>query len=115
MGVVTPWDGARKLVHIVGRGEALDLLLTSRLLYYDEAKKIGLVNDTVDDLPGAEAWLLEKVKCDVNVVRATKAVIVNAVFGDAKIENDYEQRVFASLWNAPANKLALESKIKHLN
>jgi len=114
MGVVPAWDGASKLVQIVGKCKALDLLLTGKLLSYEEAREIGLVDDLVDDLPGAEAWLLEKVKHDASVVRAAKAIIVNAASRCPEIRNNDEQRIFASLWNAPANRLALESKIKHL-
>lgn len=116
MGVVPAWDGASRLVQIVGKCKALDLLLTGRLLGCGEAKAIGLVNDAIDDLSSAEAWLLERVKHDANVVRATKTVIANAASTDFEniYRNNDEQRIFASLWNAPANKLALELNIKHL-
>ena len=114
MGIVPAWDGASKLVQIVGKCKALDLLLTCSLLNFDEAQRIGLASDIVKDLRGAEAWLLSKVKHDVSVIRAVKAVIVNATSKNLEIENNVEQKIFASLWNAPANRLALESKIKHL-
>ena len=43
-----PWDGAtQRLPRLVGRGRALDMLLTSRLVPADEALEMGLVNAVV--------------------------------------------------------------------
>ena len=53
---VVPWDGGtQRLPRLVGRGRALEMLLTSRLIEAEEARRIGLVNMIVEpwDLKGA--------------------------------------------------------------
>ena len=44
-----PWDGAtQRLPRIIGRGRALEMLLTSRVLSAEEARSIGLVSMVVE-------------------------------------------------------------------
>jgi enoyl-CoA hydratase len=47
LGLVTAWDGARRLVELIGRSRALDLLWTGRTIYAGEAVAIGLANRSV--------------------------------------------------------------------
>lgn len=46
---VIPWDGGtQRLPRLVGRGPAMDLLLTGKLIDAEEALRIGLVSRTVE-------------------------------------------------------------------
>ena len=59
-----PWDGGtQRLPRIVGRAQALDLLLTGRSVSASEARQIGLVNQVVaeKDLHGAAVNLARTI------------------------------------------------------
>jgi enoyl-CoA hydratase/carnithine racemase len=47
LGLLPVWGGSQLLPRIVGRGRALDLLLTGRRLSGEEAASIGLVTESV--------------------------------------------------------------------
>ena len=61
MGVAPGWGGAGRLVEIVGRGRALELLLSCRRLGAGEAASCGLVDHVLDtegeEVQAATAWL----------------------------------------------------------
>nr|CAD7572482.1 unnamed protein product [Timema californicum] len=81
MGISPAWGGGIRLVHTVGPHQALDLLLTARVVPPQEAVKIGLVSsiiDSEDSLGQATKWLSEKTKFDTQVVRAIKEIVSNA-------------------------------------
>lgn len=49
LGLFGPWGGTTRLCEILGQGEALDLALTGRMVDAEEALRIGLVTQIVDD------------------------------------------------------------------
>jgi len=49
LGLFGAWGGTARLPAIVGRGEAMDLALSGRVVEADEAKEMGLVSRVVDD------------------------------------------------------------------
>lgn len=51
-----PWDGGvQRMSRLVGRGKALEMILTGQMIDAEEAKRIGLVNKTVTSPELAEA------------------------------------------------------------
>ena len=48
LGVLPGWGGTQRLPQIVGAANALDLLLTGKMVKPDKARKLGLVNLVVD-------------------------------------------------------------------
>ena len=112
MGVAPGWGGARRLVRLVGRQKALELLLSCQKIDTEMGSKIGffdgiISNETTSVVQAAEKFLQDKfVGVDPSVVRAMKRMMVN---------NDPEQeaRIFAPLWGGPANQAALLKNIKH--
>ena len=51
LGVIPGYGGTQRLTRLVGKGRALDLILTGRMVSAQEALEMGLVNQVV---PGAE-------------------------------------------------------------
>lgn len=56
LGVIAGYGGTQRLPRLIGKGRALDLLLSGRMINADQALKMGLVNDV---FPQSE--LLSKV------------------------------------------------------
>merc|ERR1719240_490009 len=48
LGLLPGWGGTQRLPKIVGAANALDLMLTGKMLKADRARKIGLVDTVVD-------------------------------------------------------------------
>ena len=64
LGLIPGYGGTQRLTQLVGKGMALELLMTGDMINADEAKRIGLVNHVTDSqeelLPLAEK-LLKKI------------------------------------------------------
>ncbi len=62
LGLIPGFGGTQRLPRLVGKGVALQLILTGGLVSAEEARRIGLVNEVVPPdglLPRAEAILAE--------------------------------------------------------
>jgi enoyl-CoA hydratase len=55
LGVIPGYGGTQRLAQLVGKGKAMELILTARMMKADEALARGLVNQVVepDELLGA--------------------------------------------------------------
>jgi enoyl-CoA hydratase/carnithine racemase len=49
LGIIPGWGGSQRLPHLVGRGRALEMMLTGDLVKADDAARFGLVNRVVPD------------------------------------------------------------------
>ena len=110
MGVAPGWGGASRLVDIVGKRKALQLMLSCQKVGLQEGLDCGLFDAELDDtepVAAAEKWLENLVVTDraAEVVRTIK----NMVVGDP----EEEARHFAPLWGGEANKAALSKQLKH--
>uniref|UniRef100_A0A1B6C159 Enoyl-CoA hydratase n=1 Tax=Clastoptera arizonana TaxID=38151 RepID=A0A1B6C159_9HEMI len=112
MGIIPAWGGNYMLQTIIGYQAALDLITTAKILRAEEAKKIGLINDSIDSFNQAVDWLKERIKYDISALRAAKLVANKIRKRDMDIL-DEEKNIFAPLWGGVANKTALSTKIKH--
>jgi len=110
MGVAPGWGGASRLVDIVGKRKALQLLLSCQKVGLQEGLNCGLIDaelDETDPVAAAERWLENLVVGDraVEVVRTIKNMVVEGP--------EEEARHFAPLWGGEANKAALSKQLKH--
>ncbi|TPX32564.1 hypothetical protein SmJEL517_g04374 [Synchytrium microbalum] len=128
MGVTPGWGGGTRLTRIVGRSNALRLLLSTPALKAPEALTLGLADVASNDDQVYEECvrLLHSMMYEqggkggsrhpVEVLRAMKSVVNRADEGpDTEASYEYERRVFASLWGQEANMNAIKkgSKKKH--
>jgi enoyl-CoA hydratase len=97
LGLLPGYAGSQRLPRLVGRGRALELLLTGRQIPADEAFRIGLVNRVV---PAAELATEARTLAQAIAAKAPVAVryILEAVAGGLEMSladaQDYEATLF---------------------
>ncbi len=97
LGLIPGYGGTQRLPRLVGRGRALELLLTGNPITADEAWRIGLVNHVV---PAAQ--LMDETRALADALAAKPAVaaryILAAVSGGLEMSGrdgeDYEATLF---------------------
>ena len=76
MGLAPGWGSGRRLVDLLGKRRALDLLLTSRKVKLEEGLSLGLIDCEVDGLDQTEKWILSRVNTEFpQVSRAIKTIV----------------------------------------
>ena len=108
LGVLPGTGGTQRLVRIVGKSRALELMTTGRLFEFEEAQGLGLVSEVLE-AASAEAFLelvLAKAREFTPPHRASKAVglIKRAVHSGAEsafaealaLERELQQQLFES-------------------
>jgi len=97
LGLIPGYAGTQRLARLVGRGRALELLLTGNPIAADEAFRIGLVNRVV---PAAQLMAESRGLAQVIAGKAPVAVryILDAVAGGLEMSfadaQDYEATLF---------------------
>jgi enoyl-CoA hydratase len=120
LGIIPGYGGTQRLAQLVGRGKALELILTGDLITAAEAKSLGLVNHVVanrEELMTLATKIVTKIisKGPVAVAYAIKSV--NAGFGfedkgyhteatlfaDCTTTQDFKEGTSAFVEKRPAN------------
>jgi len=110
LGVLPGTGGTQRLVRLIGKARALEMMVGGRLMSFDEAKTIGLVNDVWDESALAGRTFADAVqayaeqftppgKASRAVGRIKRAVQSGAEmsFGDAlALERELQQLLFES-------------------
>ncbi len=81
LGLIPGYGGTQRLIHYIGKGKAIEMLMTGDMISAEEAHRLGLVNHVVE--PGKE---IEKAMEIINKI-ATKAPV--AIQRIIKIVNSY--------------------------
>jgi enoyl-CoA hydratase/carnithine racemase len=100
-GITTGWGGAARLFHIVGRQEALRLLVTAEQFAAEEASKIRLVDRVVRPDEVVEAALEMAAKIARNSPGSISAFLELARIiyrGDTDALTKKETEIFADRW-----------------
>ena len=85
VGLMSGDGGAYLLTRIVGFPRALEMMLTGRTVNIDEAERMGLVNEVVDDdnlLEAARARARDIAANAPIAVRLTKSAVYHSLHGD---------------------------------
>ncbi|QCX40629.1 enoyl-CoA hydratase [Aureibaculum algae] len=93
LGVIPGYGGTQRLPQLVGKGKAMEMIMTARMINADEALKVGLVNYTVTQeelLPLAEN-LASKIIQNSPLAIASAIKAVNAGFKDGV--NGYDKEI----------------------
>lgn len=98
LGIIPGYGGTQRLTQLVGRGKALELMLTADLISAQEAKAIGLVNHVVatrQELMDLADKMLSKILTKGPVAVANVIKSVNAGFNFEQSGYDAEAKLFA--------------------
>lgn len=119
MGISTGWGGGSRLIKIIGKRKALQLLASAKTVNYSKAIDFCLVDGSMDTTKdSAEScldWLTEEnlLQADSRIVQVMKQISVNADDLPLREALDLERDLFASLWGGDLHQKALEKNIKH--
>jgi enoyl-CoA hydratase/carnithine racemase len=112
LGIMVGWGGGQRLRALVGRGRALELLLTGETLSGEEAFRSGLVDRVVPPgkaLAEAAAFARRVASQPPLAVRAIKRALYQ---GEAMPRDDgiaFEAECFAFLWGSRDHREAVQA------
>lgn len=97
LGIIPGYGGTQRLTQLVGRGKALELMMTGDLISAQEAKSIGLVNHVVtthQELTELAQKMMNKILAKAPVAIAQLIKSVNAGFDFEKAGYEAEAANF---------------------
>lgn len=97
LGIIPGFGGTQRLGRLIGKGRALELILTGEMIDAAEAHRIGLVNKVVaaDQLLDTATAMAEKI-CSKGsyALQLAKQAVSNGLELDLDRANRYEQELF---------------------
>jgi enoyl-CoA hydratase len=98
LGIIPGYGGTQRLTQLVGRGKALELMMTGDLISAGEAKEIGLVNHVVDkdELMNTAGKMMQRILSKGPVAVANVIKSVNAGFSFEFAGYEAEAQNFAA-------------------
>lgn len=94
LGIIPGYGGTQRLTQLVGRGKALEMMLTGDMISAQEAKTIGLVNQVVpkDELMTVTGKMMSKIlsKGPIAISNVIKSVNAGFNFEQAGFEAEAE-------------------------
>lgn len=98
LGIIPGLGGTQRLVRLVGKGNAMEMILTGDLIRADHALRIGLVNRVVpaDQLMAEARGLAEKLAAKAPLaLRAAKDAVDYGAEMSLDVALEFENRLFA--------------------
>jgi enoyl-CoA hydratase len=86
LGLIPGYGGTQRLVQLIGKGKAMELLMSAHMIDANEAKQLGLVNyvTTVDTLLEHTKKILDIINSKAPLAVAACIKAANAVFDETK-------------------------------
>ena len=101
LGLIPGYGGTQRLVQLIGKGRAMELLMTGNMIDANTALQYGLVNHIV-----AQGELLTKAKSILDIINSKAPLAIaccikaaNAVFDETKNGYDVEINSFGELFD----------------
>jgi enoyl-CoA hydratase len=99
LGIIPGYGATQRLTQLVGRGKALELMLTGDMINAQEAKSLGLINHIVankDEMLALANKIISKIATKSPLAIANVIKSVNAGFGYENNGYETEAKYFAS-------------------
>lgn len=108
-GLTTGWGATGRLLPLVGKSIAMELMLSGRVFGAEEAQRIGFVQRIVENDVRQEAlaWAETFVALPKNAVAAIKQLVNTAVTGSPAELKESEEALFLDLWTHPNHQEAV--------
>ena len=96
LGLIPGYGGTQRLVQLIGKGKALELLMTADMIKAPEAMSLGLVNHVVpaEELMSTAEEIARKIMTKAPIAVAKVIASVNAYFEDGVNGLEYEIEQF---------------------
>lgn len=93
LGLIPGYGGTQRLVQLIGKGKAIELLISANMVGASEAKSLGLVNQVTspEDLIAETKKILSVINSKAPLAIASCIRAANAVFDETK--NGFEEEV----------------------
>ncbi|MCU0328363.1 MAG: enoyl-CoA hydratase-related protein [Chitinophagales bacterium] len=101
LGLIPGYGGTQRLVQLIGKGKAMELLMTADSIKADEALRLGLVNHVVTSealIPKA-VELLQKINTKAPLAIGKVIFAVNSYFNDGPVGYTNENKYFSELFD----------------
>jgi enoyl-CoA hydratase len=97
LGLIPGYGGTQRLTQLIGKGKAMELLMSAHMIDANEAKQLGLVNyvTTADTLLTHTTQLLNIIVTKGPIAVGKVIAAVNAYYNTTKNGYDEEVRLFA--------------------
>jgi enoyl-CoA hydratase len=101
LGIIPGYGGTQRFIQYIGKGKALELLMTTDMILADEAHRLGLVNHVVapENLISKATELLQKIFTKGPVAIAKVIECVNAHFDSTHSAFELEINSFSECMN----------------
>lgn len=98
LGIIPGYGGTQRLTQLVGRGKALELMMTGDLISAEDAKTIGLVNHVVakNDLMNLAGKMMTRILSKGPIAVSHVIKCINAGFGYEQTGYEMEAQSFAA-------------------
>ena len=105
LGLIPGYGGTQRLSLLIGKGKAMELILTGNMIGAEEAKELGLVNHvtTSEELMNKTRNILEGILSKSPVAVAKSIAAINA-FDHTKAGFDNEVRLFGEAFSSEDKK-----------
>ena len=111
------WGGCTRLVNLLGRAKALQLLTSGKVMDSQYAESIDYVSEVVsDDSDIAEQgtkWLAENCNGDAKAIGVIKTMVTAATELNRRESLDRERQLFSMIWGSDSHFNALNQNLKH--
>lgn len=106
LGLIPGYGGTQRLVQLIGKGKAMELMMTAAMIDANEAKQLGLVNyvTTVEELIPKTKELLSTIMSKGPNAVAKVIASVNAYFDSAQNGFDAEIKLFGECFGTDEMK-----------
>jgi len=103
LGVIPGYGGTQRLANLVGKGKAMEMIVTAGMLSVEEAHQWGLVNHicSQDELIPMAEKIASKIKRNSPIAIAKAIKAINAGFTDGINGFDVEISEFGSCFETP--------------